>query len=70
MNFFTKYSNRLTVQQLRKHYRVDLDLDGFRKARYPRITKTATKRVSVLYLWCDQRQETFVYIGLFQATTN
>ena len=21
-------------------------------------------------LWCDQRQETFVNIGLFQATTN
>ena len=35
-----------------------LDLDGLRKARYPRITKRATKRVSVLSLWCDQRQET------------
>ena len=51
-------------------YKVKLDLDGFRKARYPRITKRATKRVSVLPLWCDQRQETFVNIGLFQATTN
>ena len=68
--FLTKYSNRLTVQQVSKHYKVKLDLDGLRKARYPRITKRATKRVSVLSLWCDQRQETFVNIGLFQAITN
>ena len=68
--FLTKYSNRLTVQQLSKNYKVKLDLDGLRKARYARITKRATKRVSVLSLCCDQRQETFVNIRLFQATTN
>ena len=68
--FLTKYSNRLTDQPLSKHYRVKLDLDGLRKARYPRITKRATKRSSVLCLCCDQRQETFVNLGLFQTTTN
>ena len=68
--FLTKNSNRLTVQQLSKDYKVKLDLNGLGKARYPRIIKRATKRVSVLSLWCDQRQETFVNIGLFQATTN
>ena len=68
--FLTKYSNRLTDQPLSKHYRVKLDLDGLRKTKYPRITKTATKRVSVLSLCCDQRQETFVSLGLFQTTTN
>ena len=68
--FLTKYSNRLTDQPLSKHYRVKLDLDGLRKARYPRITKTATKRVSVLSRCCEQRQETFVNLGLFQTNTN
>ena len=70
INFLRKYSNRITVQQLSKHYKVKLHLDGLRKARYPRITKRATKRVSVLSHWCDQIQETFINIGLFQATTN
>ena len=56
-HFLTKYFNTLTDQPLSKHYRVKLDLDGLRKARYPRITKTATKRVSVLSLCCDQRQD-------------
>ena len=70
MNFLRKYSNRKTVQQVSKHYKVKLDLDCVRKARYPRITKRATKRVSVLSLWCGQRQETFINIDLFQATTN
>ena len=65
--FLTKYSKRLTVQQLSKHYKVKLDLDGLTKARYPRITKRETV---CKYLWCNQRQETFVNIGLFQATTN
>ena len=68
--FLTKYSKRLTVQELSKHYKVKLDLDGLTKVTYPRITKRATKRVSVLSLWCDQRQETFVNIGLSQITTN
>ena len=68
--FLTENFNRLIVQHFSKHYKVKLDLDGLRKARYPRITKRATERVSVLFLWCDQRQETFVNIGLFQATTN
>ena len=61
----TKYFNRLTDQPLSKHYRVKLDLDGLRKARYPRITKTATKRVSVLSLCCDQKTGPFVNLGLF-----
>ena len=52
------------------YYRVKLDLDGLREARYLRITKTATRRVSVLSLCCDQRQETFVNLGRFQTTTN
>ena len=68
--FLTKYSNRLTDQPLCKHYRVKLDLDGLGTPRYLRITKRATKRVSVLSLCCDQRQETFVNLGLFQTTTN
>ena len=68
--FLTKYSDRLTDQPLSKHYRVKLDLDGLRKARYPRITKTATKRVSVLSLCCEQGQEMFVNLGLFQTNTN
>ena len=68
--FLTKYSKRLTDQLLSKHSRVKLVLDGLREARYPRITKRGTKRVSVLSLCCDQRQEMFVSLGLFQTTTN
>ena len=68
--FLTKYSNTLTDQPLSKHYRVKLDQDGLRKARYLRIRERGTKRVSVLSLCCDQRQETFVNLGLFQTTTN
>ena len=68
--FLTKYFYRLTHQALSKHFRVKLDLDGLRKGRYLRITKTGTKRVSVLSLCCDQRQETFVNLGRFQTTTN
>ena len=63
--FLIKYSYRLTDQALSKHFRVKLDLDGLRKARYLRITKRGTKRVSVLSLCCDQRQETFVNLGRF-----
>ena len=55
---------------IRKDFRVRLDLDGVKKARYPRITKRATKRVSGLSCCCDQRQETFVNLGLFQTTAN
>ena len=55
--FLTKYFKSQTDQPLSKHYRVKLDLDGLRKARYSWITKTATKRVSVLSLCCDQRQD-------------
>ena len=51
--FLTKHTNRLTDPPLGKNYRVKLDLDGLRKARYRRITKTATKRVFVLSLCCD-----------------
>ena len=68
--FLAKYSNRRADQPLGKHYMVKLDLDGLRKARYPRITKRATKRVSVLSLCCDQRQEMFVNLGHFQTTSN
>ena len=68
--FLTKYSYRLTDQALSKHVRVKLELDGLKKARYLRITKTGTKRKSVLSLCCDQRQETFVHLGLFQTTAN
>ena len=68
--FLTKYFNRQTDQPLSKHYTVKLDLDGLRKARYLRITKRGTKRVSVLSLCCDQRQETFVDLGLFQTTND
>ena len=69
-SILTKYSNRLTDQPLSKHYRVSLDGDGLRKARYLRITKRATKRESDLSLCCKQRQETFLNLGLFQTTTN
>ena len=68
--FLAKYSNRLTDKPLRKHFRVKLDLDGVRKARYPRITKRATKRVSGLSCFCDQSQEAFVNLRLFQRTAN
>ena len=68
--FLTKYFNRLTDQPLSKHYRVRLDLDGLITPRYLQITERATKRVSVLSLCCDQRQETSVNLGLFQTTTN
>ena len=63
--FLTKYSYRLTDQALSKDFRVKLDLDGLRKARYLRITKRGTKRVSVLSLCCDQGQEMFVNLGRF-----
>ena len=63
--FLAKHSNRLTNQPHCKHFRVKVDLDGLRKARYPRITKRATKRVSGLSCCCDQRQETFVNLRLF-----
>ena len=66
----TKYSKRLRDQPLRKHFRVKVDLDGLRKARYPRITKRATKRVSGFSCSVDQRQGTFVNLGLFQTTVN
>ena len=68
--FLAKYSNILTDNPLSKHYRVKLDLDGLREARYLRITKRGSKRVSVLSLCCDQRQEKLVNHGLFQTTTN
>ena len=68
--FLTKYSKRLTDQLLSKHYRVKLDLEGLRKTRYQWITKRARKRLSVLSLLCDQTQDTFVNLGLFQTTTN
>ena len=68
--FLTKYSYRLSDQALSKHFRVMLDLDGLRKARHLRITKRGTKRVSVLSLFCDQRQDTFVHLGRFQTSND
>ena len=64
---FKNYKSQsfLTDQPLSKHFRVKLDLDGLRKARYPRITKRETKRVSVLSLCRDQRQETLLNLGFF-----
>ena len=70
-SILTKYSKRLTVQQLSKHCKVKLDLDGLKNARYPRITKRETKQLSVLSLWCNQRLETFVILAFFkQQLTN
>ena len=68
VQFSTKYCNRLTDQPLSKHHTVNLDLDGLKEPRYPRMTKRATKRVWVLSLWCHQRQETFKNIATFQTT--
>ena len=69
--FLTKYSNTLRDQPLGKHYRVKLDLGGLTKARYPRITKTATKWVPVLSLCCDKRQEHLWILAFFkQLLTN
>ena len=68
VEFLTKYSNRLTDQPLSKDHRVELDLDGLKKPRYPRMTKRATKRVCVLSLWRHQRQETFKNIAIFHTT--
>ena len=72
MNFFlTKYSKRLEDQPLCKHYRVKLDLDGLRKAGYAQITKTAPKRVSVVSLCCDKRQDQLYISASFkQLLTN
>ena len=50
VQFLTKCSNTLKDQPLSKHHRVNLDLDGLRKPRYPRMTKTLTKGVWVFSL--------------------
>ena len=47
-----------------------LKMDDLNKARYPRMTQRATKRVPVLFMWCDRGQEAFVNVDLFQTTTN
>ena len=70
VQFLTKYCNRQKGQPLTKHHRLNLDVDGLKYPRYPRMTKTATKRVCVFSLWCYQRQETLVNLALFQTTTN
>ena len=59
VQFFTKYSNRLTDKLLRKHSKVNLDLDDLKKARNPRMTQRATKQVPVVFLWCDRRKVAF-----------
>ena len=68
--FFKKSSNTVTDKPVSKHYRINLDLDDLNKARYPRMTQRATKRVPVLFMWCDRAQEAFVNVDLFQTTTN
>ena len=45
-------------------------MDDLNKARYPQMTQRATKRVPVLFMWCDRGQEAFVNVDLFQTTTN
>ena len=79
-NFYLSFSSYLyqvrgrhCEKRARRSYlqlNMKLDLDGLTQARYPRITKRATKRVSVLSLCCEQRKETFVNLGLFQTNTN
>ena len=64
---FDNYKSRSIFN---KHYRINLDLDDLNKARYPRMTQRATKRVPVLFMWCDRGQEAFVNVDLFQTTTN
>ena len=63
----TKYSNRLTEKPLSKHYRVNLDLDGLKKPRNPRMTQRLNQRVSILSLCCYHRQEPFRNLGLFET---
>ena len=70
VQFLTKYCNTLTDKPVSKHYRINLDLDDLNKARYPRMTQRATKRVPVLFMLCDRGQEAFVNVDLFQTTTN
>ena len=42
--------------------------DGFSQ-NAKRMIQRAIKRVPVLSVWCNRRQETFVDVGLFQTTT-
>ena len=70
VQFLTKYSKRLKDKPFSKHYRVNLDLDDPKNTRYPRMTKRLTERVLMFSLCCYRRQETFVNLGLFQATSN
>ena len=70
VQFLTKYCNTLTDKPVSKHYRINLDLEDLNKARYPQMTQRATKRVPVLFMWCDRGQEAFVNVDLFQTTTN
>ena len=70
VQFLTKYSKRLKDKPLSKHYRVNLDLDDLKKARYPRMPQRLTERVLMFSLCCYGRQETSVNLGLFQTTSN
>ena len=69
VQFLTKYSKRLKDKPLSKHYRVNLDLDDLKKARYPRMPQRLTERVLMFSLCCYRRQETSVNLGLFQTTS-
>ena len=49
VQFSTKYCNRQKDQPLSKHHRVNLDVDGLKQPRYPRMKKRAIKRVVALF---------------------
>ena len=70
VQFLTKYSKRLKDKPLCKHYRVNLDLDDLKKARYPRMPQWLTERVLMFSLCCYRRKEMSVNLGLFQTTSN
>ena len=55
---------------IRDSYRINLDMDDLNKARYPQMTQRATKRVPVLFMWCDRGQEAIVNFDFFQTTTD
>ena len=55
LQFLTKYSKRLKDKPFSKHYRINLDLDDLKKARYPRIPQRLTERLLMCFY---RRQET------------
>ncbi|XP_015747518.1 PREDICTED: deoxyribonuclease-1-like [Acropora digitifera] len=55
--YIVRFQSSFTDKPVSKQYRINLDLDDLNKARYPRMTQRATKRVPVLFMWCDRGQE-------------